>query len=171
MRRRKYIYYRIRFALAVIIAVIILAGVLRKIVFKPEAPVKPYDYTRKYMAFYQYNYDGDTAVFYVEDLGKTEVRFIGVDSPEKQEEGYEEAKAYTDQQLSGALKIILEMEPRGENYDRYGRLLAWVWVDDQLLQAKLIENNHVKIRYLEDNYLYAEYLYSINVTKQTESVS
>lgn len=165
MKNRKYIYYRIRFALAVIAAVIILTGVLRKIVFKPEAPVKPYDYTKKYMAFYQYNYDGDTAVFYVEELGKMEVRFIGVDSPEKEEAGYEEAKAYTDKQLSDALKIILEMEPRGDQYDRYGRLLAWVWIDDQLLQAKLIENKHVKIRYLEDDYLYCDYLYSINVTK------
>ncbi|MBR3251638.1 MAG: thermonuclease family protein [Erysipelotrichaceae bacterium] len=165
MKNRKYIYYRIRFALAVIAAVIILTGVLRKIVFKPETPVKPYDYTKKYMAFYQYNYDGDTAVFYVEELGKMEVRFIGVDSPEKEEAGYEEAKAYTDKQLSDALKIILEMEPRGDQYDRYGRLLAWVWIDDQLLQAKLIENKHVKIKYLEDDYLYCDYLYSINVTK------
>ena len=165
MKKRKYIYYRIRFALAVILAVIILTGVLRKIVFKPEAPVKPFDYTKKYIAFYQYNYDGDTAVFLVEDLGKVEVRFIGVDSPEKEEEGYDEAKAYTDQQLGDAVKIILEMEPKGDQYDKYGRLLAWVWVDDQLLQAKLIENDLVKIRYLEDDYLYSDYLYSINVTK------
>jgi len=165
MKKRKYIYYRIRFALAVILAVIILTGVLRKIVFKPETPVKPFDYTKKYIAFYQYNYDGDTAVFLVEDLGKVEVRFIGVDSPEKEEEGYDEAKAYTDQQLGDAVKIILEMEPKGDQYDKYGRLLAWVWVDDQLLQAKLIENDLVKIRYLEDDYLYSDYLYSINVTK------
>ena len=165
MKKRKYIYYRIRFALAVILAVIILTGVLRKIVFKPETPVKPFDYTKKYIAFYRYNYDGDTAVFLVEDLGKVEVRFIGVDSPEKEEEGYDEAKAYTDQQLGDAVKIILEMEPKGDQYDKYGRLLAWVWVDDQLLQAKLIENDLVKIRYLEDDYLYSDYLYSINVTK------
>ena len=165
MKKKKYIYYRIRFALAVIVATIILAGVLRKVVFKPETPVKPYDYTKKYLAFYQYGYDGDTAVFYVEDLGKLEVRFIGIDTPEREEEGYDEASAYTKQQLGNAMKIILEMEPNGDQYDRYGRLLAWVWIDDELLQAKLIENGHARIRYLESNYLYADYLYSINVTK------
>ena len=165
MKRKKYIYYRLCYALAVIAATIILTGVLRKVVFKPETPVKPYDYTKKYAAFYQYNYDGDTAVFYVEELGKLEVRFIGVDSPEKEEEGYDEAKDYTNKVLGNAMKIVLEMEPNGDQYDRYDRLLAWVWTDDQLLQAKLIENNHARIRYLEDNYLYSEYLYSINVTK------
>ncbi len=165
MKKRKYIYYRIRYALAVIIATIILTGVFRKIIFRPEAPIKPYDYTKKYLAFYQYNYDGDTAVFYVEDLGKLEVRFIGVDTPEKEEEGYDEARGFTNRKLSDALKIILEMEPHGDQYDRYGRLLAWVWIDDELLQAKLIENRYAKIRYLEDDYLYADYLYSINVTK------
>ncbi len=165
MKKRKYIYYRLRYALAVIAATIILTGILRKVLFKPEVPIEPYDYTRKYQAFYQYNYDGDTAVFYVEDLGKLEVRFIGVDSPEKDEEGYDEAKRYTDKQLSDALRIILEMEPNGDQYDRYERLLAWVWIDNELLQAKLIENKHAKIRYLQDDYLYADYLYSINVTK------
>ena len=165
MKKRKYIYYRLRYALAVIAATIILTGILRKVLFKPETPIEPYDYTRKYQAFYQYNYDGDTAVFYVEDLGKLEVRFIGVDSPEKDEEGYDEAKRYTDKQLSDAFRIILEMEPNGDQYDRYERLLAWVWIDNELLQAKLIENKHAKIRYLQDDYLYADYLYSINVTK------
>ena len=165
MKKRKYTYYRLRYALAVIAATIILTGVLRKVLFKPETPIKPYDYTRKYLAFYQYNYDGDTAVFYVEELGKLEVRFIGVDSPEKEEEGYDEAREYTNRVLGDAMKIILEMEPRGDQYDRYDRLLAWVWVDNELLQAKLIENRHAKIRYLEDDYLYSDYLYSINVTR------
>ena len=164
-KRKRYIYYRIRYALALIAVIFILAGVLRSFVFKPKAPIKPFDYTKKYPAFYQYNYDGDTAVFLAEELGKVEVRFIGVDSPEKDEEGYEEAKVFTDKALGDALRITLEIEPTGDLYDRYDRLLAWVWIDDELLQAKLIENGHARIRYLEDNYLYADYLYSINVTK------
>lgn len=157
--------YRLRYALGIILTTIILTGVLRKIIFKPEVPVKPYEHTKKYMAFYQYNYDGDTAVFYVEDLGKQIVRFLGVDSPEKDEEGYEEAKSYTDRTLSDSFSIILELEPYSEEYDNYERLLAWVWVDDELLQAKLLQSGNAKIRYLEDNYLYTDYLYSINVTK------
>ncbi|MBO7676759.1 MAG: thermonuclease family protein [Erysipelotrichaceae bacterium] len=157
--------YRLRYALGIILTTIILTGVLRKIIFKPEVPVKPYEHTKKYMAFYQYNYDGDTAVFYVEDLGKQIVRFLGVDSPEKDEEGFEEAKSYTDRTLSDSFSIILELEPYSEEYDNYERLLAWVWVDDELLQAKLLQSGNAKIRYLEDNYLYTDYLYSINVTK------
>ena len=164
-------YWKLRHALGIIIATIILTGFLRRVVFRSRAPIAPQEYTKKYAAFYQYNYDGDTAVFYVEELGKQAVRFIGVDSPEKEEEGFDRAKEYTDASLSDAFKIVLELEPFSEDYDHYERLLAWVWVDDELFQAKLLETGNARIRYLEDNYLYADYLYTINVTKQEESGS
>ena len=51
------------------------------------------------------------------------------------------------------------MDPQADEYDRYDRLLAWVWADGELVQIMLLKEGTVKIRYLEDYYLYAGYLY------------
>ena len=75
------------------------------------------------------------------------------------EEGYEASKKYTDRILRNASVIILEMDPQADEYDRYDRLLAWVWADGELVQIMLLREGTVKIRYLEDYYLYAGYLY------------
>ena len=157
-KKKKYILYTI-------FAFIILFSILYKLFHKPVTPFKPSDNTIKYSAVYEYNYDGDTAVFYIKELGRKTVRFIGVDSPEKDEEGYLEARDYTNKELSNGLNIILELDPHSPDYDKYERLLAWVWIDNELIQTKLITSNNATIKYLDSNYLYADYLYSINVTK------
>ena len=155
----------LRYAFGIMITTIILTGVFRKLIIRPETPIAPKEYSEKHKAFYQYNYDGDTAVFYVEGLGKQVVRFLGVDSPEKDEEGFYKAKDYTHEMLTNALIITLELDPNSPDYDKYERLLAWVWTDGQLLQAKILESGNGLIRYLEDDYLYTDYLLTINVTK------
>ena len=117
-------------------------------------------YTKKYEAVYLYDMDGDTAVFALD--GKEVVcRFLAVDCPEHGDEGYDAANSFTRKQLSSARKIVLELDPHSEEYDRYDRLLAWVWVDDELLQAKLIRYGHASISYLFGNYLYTDQLYRI----------
>jgi len=64
--------------------------------------------------------------------------------------------------LRNAKQILLELDPASDTYDRYDRLLAWVWVDGELLQAKLLENHLAEIRYLYADYLYTDYLYKIS---------
>ena len=134
-----------------------------------KSPISPYDYTTQYKVRFRYIYDGDTAAFFDEQGNEIDCRFIGVDAPEIDQPGYEEAKAFSNNTLRNAFEIILELDPHSTNHDKYGRILAWVWVDGNLLQEKLVENNLVSIRYLEDNYLYASHLYKIynekNVTK------
>ena len=122
-------------------------------------------YTEKYKVKYLYNMDGDTAVFLNENKEEITCRFIGVDAPEYGQEGYIQASKYTDMLLSSAIDITLELEPRSDKYDKFDRLLAWVWVDNTLLQAKLVENNHAKIKYIYNNYLYTEYLFKVDAQK------
>lgn len=76
--------------------------------------------------------DGDTIE--VEMDGKTEkVRFIGVDTPEtkhpsKPVEAYgKEASAYTESKLAGKT-VFLELDV--QERDKYGRVLAYVWLED-----------------------------------------
>ena len=85
--------------------------------------------------------DGDTAWFMI-DGKSTKVRFLYIDTPEstsyKEPYGLE-ASAFVTAQLHQAEKIELEINVDGEQYDRYDRLLAWVFVDDELLQEKIAE--------------------------------
>ena len=147
-------------AFGIIVATIIVTSVLLKFLHKKETELKPQTYTEQYYAVFEYVYDGDTAVFIVDGKEVT-CRFLAVDSPEIGEEGYEEAKLFTRSKLSNAAKIVLELDPKSERYDKYDRLLAWIWVDDELLQAELIKYNHSVLRYLYDDYLYIDHLQTI----------
>jgi len=73
--------------------------------------------------------DGDTAVMTLRGGSSERVRFIGVDTPESttQHEPYgEEASAFTKQRLTGK-QVWLQIGT--EQRDKYGRLLAYVWLE------------------------------------------
>lgn len=89
--------------------------------------------------------DGDTAHFTdpyapegVDNVIK--VRFLGIDTPESTMENDPWGKAasnFTSMILRSAREIILETE--GAEYDSYGRRLAYVWVDGELLNLLLVQ--------------------------------
>ena len=84
--------------------------------------------------------DGDTARF--KSLGR--VRFLYIDTPEiypiEQPLG-KEAKEFTCEMLENAQAIYIEYD--NEKEDQYGRILGWIWVDDQLLQEELTKAGYV----------------------------
>lgn len=88
--------------------------------------------------------DGDTAWFNI-DGERTKVRFLYIDTPEstKEIEPYgQEASDYVKNELENAKKIELELNKDGDTYDKYDRLLAWVFVDNELLQEKIAANGY-----------------------------
>lgn len=90
--------------------------------------------------------DGDTAWFMV-DGKSTKVRFLYIDTPESTNEiePYgKEASDYTKEQLMNASSIELELNTDGDTTDKYERLLAWVFVDGELLQEKLASEGLVE---------------------------
>lgn len=101
--------------------------------------------------------DGDTAHFKI-DGQDTTVRFLAIDTPETKKPNTpvqpygEEASRYTCDALSSAKEIRLEYEK--EKTDKYGRNLAWVFVDDKLLQEQLIQKGYAKVAYLYSDYKY-----------------
>ncbi len=75
--------------------------------------------------------DGDTFRL---DNGDV-VRLLCVDTPEKGEEGYDEAISF----LGGRLLYEDNITLKGNTTDRYGRLLRWVYVDNNLINKEIID--------------------------------
>ena len=115
--------------------------------------------------------DGDTAKFVIDDEVKT-VRFLSINTPEikhgsTEAEAYgDEAKDYTCDVLSSAKSIKLQYDPKSDKTDKYGRVLAWVFVDDELLQEKLINEGLAEVKYVYGDYLYTDELKSLEVIAQ-----
>ena len=110
--------------------------------------------------------DGDTARFIVNNQS-VKVRFLSINAPEiegedkKAEYMGEEAKNYTCELLTNAKNIKLEFDNNSDKKDKYDRLLAWIWIDDNLLQELLVKKGLVKVDYIYDEYLYVPYLCQI----------
>ena len=108
--------------------------------------------------------DGDTAVFLVN--GKEQkVRFLAIDTPEtvkentKIEEYGIEASNLTKKLLLNANEIKLEYEKLND-YDKYDRLLAYIFVDGKLLQEILVKEGLAKVAYIYGDYKYTDLLYN-----------
>jgi micrococcal nuclease len=98
--------------------------------------------------------DGDTAKFEIN--GKVEsVRFLLVDTPEtshpklgEQPLG-PEAKAYTNKLLSNAKQVYLEWDK--EKRDKYNRLLAHIYADNQSVQQALLKEGLARVGYIYES--------------------
>lgn len=104
--------------------------------------------------------DGDTAKFKMNGEQIT-VRFLGINTketvdPEIGEEAWgKEASDFTKEKLENATKIELEFDSSADEKDKYNRYLAWIWVDDELLQNSLVESGLAENYMLKNNYKYA----------------
>lgn len=84
--------------------------------------------------------DGDTAKVFYE--GESEyVRYIGIDTPESVQPDTpvecfgEESKSFNASRIEGQeMKLVFDEEKR----DRYGRLLAYVYVNGNMINAELL---------------------------------
>lgn len=94
-----------------------------------------------------YVYDGDTI-----KVGKETVRLLGVDAPEvawkrygKKGECYgPEAKAYLEKRLLGK-RIKLKRDPMANQKDKYDRTLAYVYLQNTLVNRELIHRGYAQV--------------------------
>ncbi|MBN1635901.1 MAG: thermonuclease family protein [Deltaproteobacteria bacterium] len=84
-------------------------------------------------------YDADT----IEIRDGTKIRLIGVDAPEV-ESPYRQAESYGVESKSYLTKMLLGKKVRivvGEQpYDKYGRTLAFIYLDDTLINGRIIKD-------------------------------
>lgn len=107
--------------------------------------------------------DGDTIKVEV-DGEKMTLRFLAIDTPEtvhptKGVEPFgEEASDYTCEKVKNAKNLSIEYDPNSDIKDKYDRLLAWVFVDDSLLQKELVSLGYAKVAYIYGEYMYTDEL-------------
>jgi micrococcal nuclease len=92
-------------------------------------------------------YDGDTVL--LSDGRK--IRYLGINTPEWQEPFYLKAKRLNELLVMGK-DIRLEFDK--ERVDKYGRLLAYVYVGDQMVNAKMIEGGLAHAFFIPPNRKY-----------------
>ena len=97
--------------------------------------------------------DGDTIHVRVADRVE-KVRYIGVNTPEvhhprKGEEPGGRAAADVNRQLVSGRRVRLELDAQPR--DRYGRLLAYVWVADTMVNAELVRRGFAQVMTIPPN--------------------
>ncbi len=113
--------------------------------------------------------DGDTAVFLVNGEEK-KYRFLAIDTPEsvhptKGEEAFgKEASTFTCDALTNAKSIEVEYDEASGKQDKYGRGLAWIYVDGVMLQKTLIEKGLAEVAYIYGKYQYVDELCALQKT-------
>ena len=99
--------------------------------------------------------DGDTIEIQHGKM-KERVRYIGIDTPERGQPFYKEAKEYNQKLLSDNL-VTLKMDVQLR--DKYGRLLAYVYLENEertFVNAKLIEEGCAQVMTVPPNVKYSE---------------
>ena len=107
--------------------------------------------------------DGDTFIIKMNG-SETKVRLIGVDAPESVapdfsgKENTQDGKKAAEylQKLIDGKNIYLEYDL--DNYDQYGRVLAYVYLSDQetMVQKKLLEDGYAQVMTVPPNVKYSE---------------
>jgi micrococcal nuclease len=77
--------------------------------------------------------DGDT-ILVMQGRRQVKIRLHGIDCPEMGQDFGAQARRFTGQMVFGKIVIVQEMDR-----DRYGRTVAWVWVDGQSLNKELVK--------------------------------
>lgn len=115
--------------------------------------------------------DGDTTHFVVH--GNTiKVRYLAIDAPEytKEKEPYgKEASDYVCDILTNAQRIELEYDDGSDGVDKYGRTLAWVYADGELLQAGLVNQGLAEVNYIYGDYACTEELKALEKQAKKEN--
>jgi micrococcal nuclease len=97
--------------------------------------------------------DGDTIKIWYNGREET-VRYLLIDTPESKKPGqcvqpYAKAAYYRNRQLVNSGKLTIEFD-NGSRRDKYGRLLAYVFVNGKSVQEKLLKEGYARVAYVYD---------------------
>ena len=91
--------------------------------------------------------DGDTIKVAINGNLET-IRYIGVNAPERGEDGYEDAILVNRRLVSGKR---VRMEADKQDTDKYGRKLRYVWVGRRFVNRELYQQGVARIMAIEPN--------------------
>lgn len=135
----------------------------------PEDPAHP----ERIPAFVERVVDGDTINITVEGKEET-VRLLLIDTPETKHPTKPvqpfgpEASQYTKDHLEGKnIELELDVSER----DKYGRLLAYVWINDQLFNEMLLAEGLARVAYVyPPNIKYVDQFREVQKIAQQEGI-
>ncbi len=119
--------------------------------------------------------DGDTARFNIKGEVKT-VRFLSINTPEIEHDDVmaepfgEDASKYTCNLLKNASVIKLQYDSKSDKEDKYGRVLAWVFVDDDLLQEQIVREGLAEVKYVYNDYMYSSQLKDVELEAKNKGL-
>lgn len=153
--------------LGIPLLLMLVALVVALVVAPPVAGQQP-----EYLGIVTRVVDGDT--IYVAIGNQIEaVRYIGINTPEThhptrgRERGGEAAREINRQLVDGRqVRLVLDVQHR----DRYGRLLAYVYVGDRFVNAELVHHGHAAAATYPPNVRYADYFRSLERGARERSV-
>jgi len=98
--------------------------------------------------------DGDSLVVELRGL-RVRVRLSGINTPEWNKPGGEEATAFTKAWIERGEVIDLEAAQdcfidKPNVWDKYNRLLAFVWRDGVMLQEEILKNGNAEVKYIRE---------------------
>ena len=114
---------------------------------------------------------GDTIVIATANGRVDTVRLLGVDTPEtvhpdRPVECYgPEASAFTKSALTG---VVVRLEADVEPRDRYGRLLAYVWVGEERFNDVLLRDGYARLLVIPPNGRHARTMLSEQLAARSE---
>jgi len=123
MNRKKEVFF---------LAALILLFILVNYSFLDDALIRLFDESETRIA--ERIVDGDTIV-----AGGENVRLLGINTPERGEWLYSEAKEYLQERI---FNKTIKLEFGKERYDIYDRLLAYVFLNEENINLKIIENGY-----------------------------
>lgn len=83
--------------------------------------------------------DGDTVDVVWDNGIKDRIRLIGIDAPEKGEEGWEKASGFLEGMiLNRVVWVDGDVDPR----DQYNRYLGYIWLDGEMVNLILVEERY-----------------------------
>jgi micrococcal nuclease len=103
--------------------------------------------------------DGDT-IHVTRNGQRTKVRLLGIDTPETVHPSEPvqcfgpESSDFATQQLDGR-SVVLEFDPNQPRQDRFGRTLAYVWVDGAMFNAAALRDGYAEQYRRDDQHPWA----------------
>ncbi len=107
-----------------------------------NTPVPPKTPIYEASGYCPYVVDGDTID--VDGVGR--IRFVGVNTPEKGQAGYQEAKDFVKSLCLGKT-VGLDID-NAKTHDKYGRVLAVVYSGDVNVNSELLKRGYAEIMYI-----------------------
>ena len=96
--------------------------------------------------------DGDT----IRLSNGRSVRYIGINTPERGQPFYEDASQINEQLLASGQQVRIERDV--ESLDKYGRILAYVWVGDTLANLEIVRQGYANTFTVPPNVRYQDIL-------------